>query len=119
MNDVHPFEFQLAKNGKEYVELPYVVKGMDVSFSGIESFIEETANRKLAANECTPADLCFSLQVVYLFCSLVATFPLPTVLYQPYLPIRRCVRRRRRGATSVDNKCMFLLVGVVSEDAGD
>ncbi|KAL2630133.1 hypothetical protein R1flu_014819 [Riccia fluitans] len=53
---------QLAKQGKEYIELPYVVKGMDVSFSGIESFIEEVANRKLAANECTPADLCFSLQ---------------------------------------------------------
>ncbi|CAM6101574.1 unnamed protein product [Calypogeia fissa] len=53
---------QLAKQGTEFVELPYVVKGMDVSFSGIESFIEEVANRRIAANECTPADLCFSLQ---------------------------------------------------------
>ena len=39
---------QLAKLGKLYVELPYVVKGMDVSFSGIQSSIEalavETAN---------------------------------------------------------------------------
>jgi tRNA A37 threonylcarbamoyltransferase TsaD len=26
---------QLAKNGKQLVELPYVVKGMDVSFSGL------------------------------------------------------------------------------------
>jgi N6-L-threonylcarbamoyladenine synthase len=53
---------QLAKKGSEYIELPYVVKGMDVSFSGLLSFIEEAATRKLAANECTPADLCFSLQ---------------------------------------------------------
>lgn len=26
--------------GKQYIELPYTVKGMDVSFSGILSFIE-------------------------------------------------------------------------------
>uniref|UniRef100_A0A8C5FGA1 N(6)-L-threonylcarbamoyladenine synthase n=1 Tax=Gadus morhua TaxID=8049 RepID=A0A8C5FGA1_GADMO len=33
---------QMAKRGSRYVELPYTVKGMDVSFSGILSFIEET-----------------------------------------------------------------------------
>uniref|UniRef100_A0A3P9PHH4 N(6)-L-threonylcarbamoyladenine synthase n=1 Tax=Poecilia reticulata TaxID=8081 RepID=A0A3P9PHH4_POERE len=33
---------QMAKKGSRYVELPYTVKGMDVSFSGILSFIEET-----------------------------------------------------------------------------
>ncbi|KAM9646386.1 tRNA N6-adenosine threonylcarbamoyltransferase isoform 2-T2 [Trichechus inunguis] len=33
---------QMAKRGKKLVELPYTVKGMDVSFSGILSFIEET-----------------------------------------------------------------------------
>uniref|UniRef100_A0A3B5MLD7 N(6)-L-threonylcarbamoyladenine synthase n=1 Tax=Xiphophorus couchianus TaxID=32473 RepID=A0A3B5MLD7_9TELE len=31
---------QMAKKGSRYVELPYTVKGMDVSFSGILSFIE-------------------------------------------------------------------------------
>uniref|UniRef100_A0A8D1GN52 N(6)-L-threonylcarbamoyladenine synthase n=2 Tax=Sus scrofa TaxID=9823 RepID=A0A8D1GN52_PIG len=31
---------QMAKRGKKLVELPYTVKGMDVSFSGILSFIE-------------------------------------------------------------------------------
>ena len=31
---------ELAKKGKKFVELPYVVKGMDVSFSGLLSFIE-------------------------------------------------------------------------------
>lgn len=36
---------------------------MDVSFSGILSFIEATAIEKLKNNECTPADLCYSLQV--------------------------------------------------------
>ncbi|XP_065641644.1 tRNA N6-adenosine threonylcarbamoyltransferase isoform X3 [Hydra vulgaris] len=33
---------QMAKKGKKFIELPYSVKGMDVSFSGILSFIEET-----------------------------------------------------------------------------
>jgi hypothetical protein len=31
---------QLAKEGKQYIELPYGVKGMDVSFSGLLSFAE-------------------------------------------------------------------------------
>ncbi|KAI8810970.1 glycoprotease family-domain-containing protein [Cladochytrium replicatum] len=53
---------QLAKQGTQYVELPYVVKGMDVSFSGILSRIEQIADDKLKKGECTPADLCFSLQ---------------------------------------------------------
>lgn len=46
---------QLAKKGKNYLELPYVVKGMDVSFSGILSTIEKM--------EGSPEDLCYSLQV--------------------------------------------------------
>ncbi|XP_045678544.1 probable tRNA N6-adenosine threonylcarbamoyltransferase [Phyllostomus hastatus] len=53
---------QMAKQGKKLVELPYTVKGMDVSFSGILSFIEDAAQRMLATGECTPEDLCFSLQ---------------------------------------------------------
>ncbi|XP_028060200.1 probable tRNA N6-adenosine threonylcarbamoyltransferase [Camellia sinensis] len=35
---------------------------MDVSFSGILSYLEATAEEKLQNNECTPADLCYSLQ---------------------------------------------------------
>jgi N6-L-threonylcarbamoyladenine synthase len=31
----------MAKKGKNYIELPYIVKGMDVSFSGILTYIEE------------------------------------------------------------------------------
>lgn len=53
---------QLAKSGSRYIELPYSVKGMDVSFSGINSYIEEVAKTKLASGECTRGDLCFSLQ---------------------------------------------------------
>ncbi|KAK6930556.1 Gcp-like domain [Dillenia turbinata] len=53
---------QLAKKGEKLLDLPYVVKGMDVSFSGILSYIESTAEEKLKNNECTPADLCYSLQ---------------------------------------------------------
>lgn len=33
----------LAKDGKQYIELPYIVKGMDVSFSGLLTFIEKEA----------------------------------------------------------------------------
>lgn len=55
---------QLAKKGEKFIDLPYVVKGMDVSFSGILSYIEATAEEKLKNNECTPADLCYSLQVI-------------------------------------------------------
>lgn len=53
---------QLAKQGSLYIDMPYTVKGMDVSFSGMLSYIEEAAARMLASGEATPADLCFSLQ---------------------------------------------------------
>ena len=48
--------------GKKFIELPYVVKGMDVSFSGILSSIENLAKGMLTRGECTKEDLCFSLQ---------------------------------------------------------
>ena len=63
---------QLAKNGTQYIELPYVVKGMDVSFSGLLSYIENVAHRKLVKRECTEADLCYSLQET-VFAMLVET----------------------------------------------
>lgn len=65
---------QLAKSGKNYIKLPYVVKGMDVSFSGILSHIEELADPSKRRNkrkkgeinteesEYTKEDLCYSLQ---------------------------------------------------------
>eukprot|EP00918_Siedleckia_nematoides_P052380 GHVU01114473.1.p1 GENE.GHVU01114473.1~~GHVU01114473.1.p1 ORF type:complete len:336 (+),score=26.63 GHVU01114473.1:32-1039(+) len=53
---------QKAKKGSKFLELPYVVKGMDVSFSGLLSFIEEKAESLLSSGEYTPEDLCFSLQ---------------------------------------------------------
>uniref|UniRef100_A0A665VC74 N(6)-L-threonylcarbamoyladenine synthase n=1 Tax=Echeneis naucrates TaxID=173247 RepID=A0A665VC74_ECHNA len=37
---------QMAKKGSQYVELPYTVKGMDVSFSGILSYIEASRDIK-------------------------------------------------------------------------
>ena len=63
---------QLAKQGSKYVELPYVVKGMDVSFSGILSHIETIGKQKLEHGECTAADLCYSLQET-VFAMLVET----------------------------------------------
>lgn len=53
---------QLAKQGSKFVVLPYVVKGMDVSFSGLLSFVSDAASKMISQGEVTPADLCFSLQ---------------------------------------------------------
>jgi len=53
---------QEAKLGKIFVPLPYGVKGMDVSFSGILTHVEKEVKTKLKSGEVTKADLCFSLQ---------------------------------------------------------
>src|SRR3989339_2139026 len=49
---------KLALNGKNYIELPYVVKGMDVSFSGILTNLKQKYDSKKYSVE----DLAFSLQ---------------------------------------------------------
>ncbi len=48
---------ELAKRGK-YIALPYTVKGMDISFSGILTKVQQLYNQKKASKE----DLCYSLQ---------------------------------------------------------
>jgi N6-L-threonylcarbamoyladenine synthase len=54
---------QLAKDpSSQYIELPYTVKGMDVSFSGILTYVEQLAKTKLVNGEITKSDLCYSLQ---------------------------------------------------------
>ena len=53
---------QYAKRGVKFIPLPYVVKGMDVSFSGILTSVETHVKTTLARGECTKEDLCFSLQ---------------------------------------------------------
>lgn len=49
---------EYARHGTSYIELPYVVKGMDVSFSGILSNIEN----RITDDEQRKYDLCYSLQ---------------------------------------------------------
>lgn len=44
------------------IDLPYVVKGMDVSFSGLLSFIEKEARIGLKNGTYTVDELCYSLQ---------------------------------------------------------
>ena len=70
---------QCAKKGKKYIELPYSVKGMDVSFSGILSFLDDLLNNKKNKNikndeiaNYTKEDLCYSLQET-IFAMLVET----------------------------------------------
>lgn len=61
---------QLAKNGKVLLDLPYAVKGMDCSFSGILARVDELAAQMkrgelkdpATGDTVTPEDLCFSLQ---------------------------------------------------------
>lgn len=47
-----------AKQGKKYIPLPYVVKGMDVSFGGILTNL----TTKWKSKEYTKEDLCYSAQ---------------------------------------------------------
>jgi len=61
---------QMAKNGKNFLSLAYCVKGMDVSFAGLLTHIEERAER--LKKEYSPEDLCFSLQET-VFAMLVET----------------------------------------------
>ncbi|KAI5803212.1 Gcp-like domain-containing protein [Geopyxis carbonaria] len=63
---------QMAKKGKALLELPYAVKGMDCSFSGILAVIDGLADQlhsqkpkplvSLNGDLVTREDLCFSLQ---------------------------------------------------------
>jgi len=53
---------QLAKKGSILIDLPYIVKGMDVSFSGLLSHIEGVAIQLLESETVKAEDLCFSLQ---------------------------------------------------------
>lgn len=65
---------QLAKKGKHLVELPYTVKGMDLSMSGILEYVDSLAHDLFAGKRTkhlvdeddgepiTVEDLCFSLQ---------------------------------------------------------
>lgn len=53
---------QLAKQGKKFYPLPYAVKGMDVSFAGILTHLEEKVSSLMKSEKFTQADLCYSLQ---------------------------------------------------------
>lgn len=64
---------QMAKKGKHLLSLPYTVKGMDLSMSGILGFIDGIAKEMFGPQQkklidkdtgeiITPEDLCFSLQ---------------------------------------------------------
>ena len=63
---------QMAKKGKHLLDLPYAVKGMDCSFSGILASVDILAAKleqdtsgwldELTGEKITREDLCFSLQ---------------------------------------------------------
>lgn len=59
---------KLASQGKNYIELPYVVKGMDISLSGILTNLKQ----KFESGKYSKEDLCFSMQET-VFAMLVET----------------------------------------------
>lgn len=65
-------EAKKAQENREpvFLDLPYVGKGMDVSFSGILTHVEMLAKNKLEKGLISKGDLCFSLQET-LFAMLV------------------------------------------------
>ena len=53
-NDPSPgynIELEARKPGARFIELPYVVKGMDVSFSGVLTYIENEARHRLVGGK--------------------------------------------------------------------
>ncbi|XP_070514103.1 probable tRNA N6-adenosine threonylcarbamoyltransferase isoform X2 [Cardiocondyla obscurior] len=94
---------QLAKKGKKLVPLPYVVKGMDVSFSGILSFIETHYDEWLRT-DFTCEDLCFSLQET-VFAMLIEITDIVTLLRGCVMgfniPMQRAMMCRRLVRTVV------------------
>lgn len=63
-----PVVEKLAKQGKNYIELPYKVKGMDVTLSGILTNLKQ----KIESGKYSKEDLSFSLQET-VFAMLVET----------------------------------------------
>lgn len=62
---------QMAKAGERLIDLPYQIKGMDVTLSGILTLIERSIDKWLK-DGYTPADLCMSVQET-MFAMLVET----------------------------------------------
>lgn len=63
---------QLAKKGERLIDLPYLIKGMDVTLSGILTLIERSAETWFEKDKYTEADLCMSIQET-MFAMLVET----------------------------------------------
>jgi N6-L-threonylcarbamoyladenine synthase len=63
-----PVVQKLAELGKNYIELPYVVKGMDISLSGILTNLQQKFNSGKYSKE----DLCYSMQET-VFAMLIET----------------------------------------------
>jgi N6-L-threonylcarbamoyladenine synthase len=59
---------ELAKEGKNYIELPYVVKGMDISLSGILTNLKQ----KIESKKYSKEDLAYSMQET-VFAMLIET----------------------------------------------
>lgn len=53
-----PKIYELALNGKNFIELPYTVKGMDLSFGGLLTHLRQ----KIDSGKYAVEDLCYSVQ---------------------------------------------------------
>ncbi len=126
---------QLAKKSSKYIALPYVVKGMDVSFGGILTNIQT----KFSSGEFSKEDLCYSVQET-VFSMLVevteralAHTGKTKVLLAGGVACNKRLQQmvgvmcKERGATSycpenqylVDNGAMIAVLGKLMYDAGN
>lgn len=52
----------MARKGSKYIEMPYCIKGMDMSFSGILSHCKSIIKKNETNESLTKEDICYSLQ---------------------------------------------------------
>jgi N6-L-threonylcarbamoyladenine synthase len=64
--NIEQLALQAMESGQAtYIDLPYVVKGMDVSLSGLLTSVEKIARQSVTGStmkRISPVDLCYSLQ---------------------------------------------------------
>ncbi|MBI5393366.1 tRNA (adenosine(37)-N6)-threonylcarbamoyltransferase complex transferase subunit TsaD [Candidatus Woesearchaeota archaeon] len=130
---------ELAKNGKKLIELPYSIKGMDMNFGGLLTYLKQLINQPGFFDEYTIEDLCFSVQeTVFALMTEVAERALAHcdknelllgggVACNTRLQEMCAIMCKERGAAcyilpneyNVDNGAMIAWLGILEHSAGN
>lgn len=51
-----------ATKGKKFIELPYTVRGMNLAFSGLQTYISKKVLPRVVSREVSKEDICYSVQ---------------------------------------------------------